>query len=122
MKRILIVDDDSMIVEFLGTVLRKEGYEIKEAFGGEQGFKRAKEYRPDLMILDLMMPDMHGFDVCQAVQEDGTLKEMKILISSAKGYEVDKKASMRLGASGYLNKPFSAETLVAEVEKLIGKP
>ncbi len=122
MKKVLVVDDDEMIVEFLTACLKKEGYEVEQAFGGEQGYKKAVEHKPALMVLDLMMPDMHGFDVCQAVRKDRSLDDMKILISSAKGYEVDKKAAKRLGADGYINKPFPSEEFAAEVEKLIGKP
>ena len=122
MKKVLLVDDDEMIVEFLSVCLEKEGYEKAAAYGGEQGYKKAVEIKPDLMVLDLMMPDMHGFDVCQAVRKDRSLKDMKILISSAKGYDVDKKAATRLGADGYLNKPFAVEVFIAEVERLIGKP
>ncbi|MFH2202629.1 MAG: response regulator [Elusimicrobiota bacterium] len=122
MKKVLVVDDDAMVVEFLIACLKKEGYETQEAYGGEQGYKRAVSFKPDLMVLDLMMPDMHGFDVCQTVRSDRSLNEMKVLISSAKGYEVDKKAVQRLGANGYINKPFGAEEFIKEVEGLIGKP
>jgi len=121
MKKVLIVDDDTMIVEFLAECLKREGYEIIEAFGGESGYKKAVECKPELMVLDLMMPDIHGFDVCQNIRHDHSLNKMKILISSAKGYEVDKKAAKRLGADGYLNKPFPVDVFIAEVERLIGK-
>lgn len=121
MKKVLIVDDDTMIVEFLSVCLEGAGYEITEAFGGEEGYKKAVEFRPALMVLDLLMPDMHGFDVCQTVRRNRSLSDMKILISSAKGYEVDKKAAKRLGANGFINKPFSVDVFIEEVERLIGK-
>lgn len=121
MKKVLVVDDDTMIVDFLITCLKQAGYETYEAFGGEDGYKKAVEFKPDLMVLDLMMPDMHGFDVCQTVRHDRSLNKMKILISSAKGYEVDKKAAARLGADGYINKPFPIDVFTSEVERLIGK-
>lgn len=121
MKKVLVVDDDEMIVDFLSQCLKREGYEPLQAYGGEQGYKKAVEFKPALMVLDLMMPDMHGFDVCQTVRHDRSLNEMKILISSAKGYEVDKRAAKRLGADGYLNKPFPVDVFISEVTRLIGK-
>lgn len=121
MKKVLVVDDDEMIVDFLSQCLKREGYEPLQAYGGEQGYKKAVEFKPALMVLDLMMPDMHGFDVCQTVRHDRSLNKMKILISSAKGYEVDKRAAKRLGADGYLNKPFPVDVFIAEVTRLIGK-
>lgn len=121
MKKVLVVDDDEMIVDFLSQCLKREGYEPLQAYGGEQGYKKAVEFKPELMVLDLMMPDMHGFDVCQTVRHDRSLNKMKILISSAKGYEVDKRAAKRLGADGYLNKPFPVDVFIAEVTRLIGK-
>jgi len=122
MKTVLVVDDDKMIVEFLSESLKKAGYEVATAYGGKDGYAQAVRLKPALMVLDLMMPDMHGFDVCQTVRADRSLNSMKVLISSAKGYEVDKKAAKRLGADGYLNKPFSIEAFLGEVERLIGKP
>lgn len=110
-----------MIVEFLSACLKSVGYDVACAYGGREGYDTAVKLAPDLMVLDLMMPDMHGFDVCQAVREDRALNKMKILISSAKGYDVDRKAAERMGADGYLNKPFSTESFLSEVEKLIGK-
>jgi DNA-binding response OmpR family regulator len=122
MKTVLVVDDDKMIVEFLSESLKKAGYEVATAYGGKEGYAQGVRLKPALMVLDLMMPDMHGFDVCQTVRADRSLNSMKVLISSAKGYEVDKKAAKRLGADGYLNKPFSIEAFLGEVERLIGKP
>jgi DNA-binding response OmpR family regulator len=119
---ILVVDDDQTLVEFLVTVLKAAGYAVEAAFGGSQGLTKARESTPDLVILDLMMPDMHGFDVCEKIRGDDKLAEAKIMISSAKAYDVDKRAAERLGADAYVPKPFTADVLIAEVEKLVGKP
>jgi DNA-binding response OmpR family regulator len=90
--------------------------------GGKEGCAKARSSKPDLVVLDLLMPDMHGFDVCQILKKDPSLRGTKILISSAKGYAVDKKAALRLGADGFLTKPYSLDALVDTVKQLVGEP
>ena len=119
---ILVVDDDQTLVDFLVAALKASGYEVAFAYGGQAGLEKAREAKPDLLILDLLMPDMHGFDVCQALRGDEDLSKMKILISSAKAYDVDKRAAERLGADGYMAKPYTADALIANVKKLVGDP
>lgn len=120
MKRILVVDDDHAVVEFLVACLKHARYDVDAAYSGKQGCEKALAGKPDLVILDLMMPDMHGFDVCQALRGEGSLEATKILISSGKGYAVDKKAAKRLGADDFLTKPFSADQLMEAVRGLVG--
>ncbi|MFA5139028.1 MAG: response regulator transcription factor [Elusimicrobiota bacterium] len=122
MKRILVVDDDQLMVDFVRTCLTDAKYEVDAAYGGKQGCEKARGTKPDLVVLDLLMPDMHGFDVCQALKKDQSLKDVKILISSAKGYAVDKKAALRMGADGFLTKPYSPEQLLNAVKDLVGEP
>ncbi len=120
MKKILIVDDDHLMVDFISECLKGDSYEVDTAFNGADGLAKARSGGHDLLILDLMMPDMHGFDVCEALRAETNFKGLKILISSGKAYDVDKKAAKRLGADGYLVKPFSVEQLMTTVRGLVG--
>lgn len=119
---VLVVDDDRTLVDFLVEVLRRAKYVVEAAYGGAMGCEKAAERKPNLVILDLLMPDMHGFDVCQTIRKDRTLRGTKILISSAKGYDVDKKAARRLGADSFLVKPYTPEKLLATVREMVGEP
>ncbi|MFH1726318.1 MAG: response regulator [Elusimicrobiota bacterium] len=119
---ILVVDDDDFIVDFLVTALETSDYTVEAAYGGREAYAKAKKGKPDLVILDIMMPDMHGFDVCQALRSEKSLQSTKILVSTAKGYAVDRRAAERLGADGYLVKPFSADELLKKVKSLVGEP
>lgn len=120
-KIILIVDDDHSIVEFLTDCLQSEGYEVSSAFDGRRGCEAAKRMKPDLVILDLLMPDMHGFEVCKALREDDAMKGTKIMVSSGKSFAVDKKAALSLGADFYLVKPYTATQLIEAVRGLLGE-
>ncbi|MBI2363016.1 MAG: response regulator, partial [Elusimicrobia bacterium] len=95
MKRILVVDDDRLMVDFISECLKRASFVVETAFNGTEGLAKARSFAPDLMVLDLMMPDMHGFDVCEALRQDPAFAGLKILISSGKAYEVDKKAAKR---------------------------
>ncbi|MDE2292044.1 MAG: response regulator [Elusimicrobia bacterium] len=121
MKKILVVDDDRVMVEFMVECLQRGGYRVDTAYNGVEGLAKAREVKPDLLILDLMMPDMHGFDVCEALRQKDSDFSGKILISSGKAYEVDKKAARRMGADQYLVKPFTFEELNAAVSGLLGR-
>lgn len=120
-KRVLVVDDDRDLREFITECLTGRLYEVHTASGGNEGCKKARELRPDLVILDLLMPDMHGYEVCETLRKDGALKGLKILISSAKQYEVDKRRTKDLGADRYIVKPFSIRDLLDAVKDLVGE-
>lgn len=119
MKKILVVDDDRLMVDFIVECLKRDSYQVETAFNGAEGLAKARAFRPDLMVLDLMMPDMHGFDVCETMRKEPAFAGVKILISSGKAYEVDKKAAKRLGADEYIVKPFSVAQLLAAVSGLL---
>jgi len=120
--RVLVVDDDEEIVEFSVHCLNSEHHEVFTAFSGSQGCEIAEKEKPDIVILDLMMPDMHGFEVCQKMREDRRLKDTKIIISTAKSYAVDRKAALRLGANAYLVKPYGAQELLDTVKEMLEGP
>lgn len=121
-KKILVVDDDETLVEFLSTILKAEKYEVSKAYNGREACVIARQSKPDLILLDLLMPIMHGFDVCEELRADPSMAGVKILICSAKGYDVDKKAAERLGADQFLVKPIKNEDLIKAIKGLIGAP
>ncbi len=112
-KKILIVDDEKNIVDILKFNLKKEGFETIEAYDGEQGLELALNQKPDLILLDIMLPKMDGFTVCRKVRQ--TLST-PILMLTAKEEEVDKVLGLELGADDYITKPFSPRELIARVK------
>ena len=114
MSKILIVEDEKSIVDILRFNLVKEGYETLEAFDGVRGLQLALESDPDLILLDLMLPGMDGFQVCKALREQG--KTTPVLIITAREEEQDKVMGLDLGADDYITKPFSMRELMARVK------
>ena len=113
---ILVVDDEVSIIRFVSARLRKEGYEIITASNGEEALLRAEEENPTLVLLDIMMPKMDGFEVCRRLRE---WSEVPIIMLSAKGEESDKVKSLDLGADDYVTKPFGGEELLARVRAVL---
>jgi len=118
-RKILIVDDDDYIVFFLKRVLEQYSYDIMRASTGEEGISIAREYHPDLIILDIMMSGMHGFSVCHIIKNDAKLNQTKILMLSAKSFDADKRKALDAGADAYMTKPFDLNELAAKVEELL---
>lgn len=112
-KKILIVDDEKNIVDILKFNLKREGFETIEAYDGEQGLELALNQKPDLILLDIMLPKMDGFTVCRKVRQ--TLST-PVLMLTAKEEEVDKVLGLELGADDYITKPFSPRELIARVK------
>ena len=119
-KKVLIADDEPNIVISLEFLLRREGFEVLVAVDGEEALARARAERPDLVLLDVMMPKMNGFDVCQALRADPELAAMRILMLTAKGRETEVSKGLGLGADAYVTKPFSTKELVMQVRSLLG--
>ncbi len=117
--KILIVEDDHDIVEMVDYNLKDEGYETLPAFNGERGVELAKRQRPDLIILDIMLPIMDGFEVCRALKSDETTADIPIIILSAKSQETDKVVGLELGADDYVTKPFSPRELIARIRAIL---
>lgn len=113
MKRILIIEDDQVIVEVEKDYLEASGFEVELATSGELGLKKAMEEEFDLIILDLMLPNTDGFEICRQVRQ---AKNIPILMVSAKREEIDKIRGLGLGADDYITKPFSVGELVARVK------
>ena len=115
-KNILIIDDDKEIVELLAVYLRNEGYNIYKAYDGDEALQMISTYEVDLMILDIMMPNRNGLEVCQEVRENNTVP---ILMLSAKAEDMDKILGLMTGADDYMIKPFNPLELVARVKALL---
>jgi DNA-binding response OmpR family regulator len=117
MSRILIVEDEPALLRALADNFRFESYEVIEASDGEAGFEKATECRPDLMILDIMLPRMSGYDVCRRLRSKGV--QIPILMLTARGEESDRVIGLDLGADDYVTKPFSVRELSARVRALL---
>ena len=117
-RRILVIDDEKDILKLLQYNLEKEGYEILVAKTGEDGFTSAKNQLPDLIILDLMLPGMDGFEVCKLLRAERSTKNIPILMLTAKGSEIDQVVGLELGASDYIAKPFSVKVLLARLKNI----
>ena len=119
-KKVLIVDDEPNIAISIDFLMRREGFEVLVAHDGEEGLALIRADRPDLVILDVMMPKLDGFEVCKAVRADPTLSGVRILMLTAKGRAAEITKGLSLGADAYIPKPFSTRELVAKVKELLG--
>lgn len=112
-KRVLVVDDEKPISDIIKFNLIKEGYEIETAFDGEEALKKVYQFQPDLILLDVMLPKLDGFQVCRKIREGFS---MPIIMLTAKEEEVDKVLGFELGADDYITKPFGMRELIARVK------
>ncbi len=119
-KRILIVEDEPNIVISLEFLMKREGFEVDVAADGEAALKAASDSAPDLVLLDIMLPKINGFEVCQKLRADPRCRGMKIVMLTAKGRETEIAKGLALGADLYVTKPFSTKELVAQIKQLLG--
>jgi DNA-binding response OmpR family regulator len=119
-KRVLIVDDEANIVAALDYLLRRSGYEVSVAATGDEALRQVEAFGPDLVLLDVMMPQKSGYEVCRRIRERPEWAAMKIVMLSAKGREAEVSKGMSLGADLYVTKPFSNAELVARIRELLG--
>ena len=117
--RILIIDDEPNIVLSLEFLMKREGFEVAVAGDGETALRSMNERRPDLVILDVMMPKLNGFEVCQRIRAEPAFQTVRVLMLTAKGRETEMKKGLELGADAYVTKPFSTRDLVAEIRRLL---
>ena len=117
MSRILVIEDDVAILRGLKDNLLAEGYEVLTAEDGEEGYSLAREQDPDLIILDLMLPTLSGYEICRKLRDDGD--SVLILMLTARGEEADRVLGLDLGADDYVTKPFSVRELKARVRALL---
>jgi len=120
-KKILIADDEPNIVVSLEFLMKQRGYLVRIANNGEDAFNAIGEFAPDLILLDVMMPRMSGYDLCQKVRENPAWQEIKIIMLSAKGRDIEVTKGMAVGADAYVTKPFSTKDLMDKVRDMLGE-
>jgi len=120
-KKVLIVDDEPNIVTALDYLLQRSGYEVRIASNGAEALRELQAFAPDLVLLDVMMPQKSGYDVCQRIRERPDWSGIKIVILSAKGRDAEVSKGLALGADLYITKPFSNAELVARIGGLLGE-
>ncbi|HXK58150.1 MAG TPA: response regulator, partial [Gammaproteobacteria bacterium] len=118
-KKVLIVDDEQNIAISVEYLMRREGFDVSVARDGEEGLAMIRSTKPDLVLLDVMMPKMDGFQVCSAVRADAALADVRIIMLTAKGRDAEVAKGLSLGADAYIPKPFSTSDLVSRVNSLM---
>jgi two-component system, OmpR family, alkaline phosphatase synthesis response regulator PhoP len=118
-KKVLIVDDEMNIAISVEFLMRREGFDVLVAKDGEEGLAKIRSWKPDLVLLDVMMPKMDGFQVCHAVRNDAALAGTRIVMLTAKGRQAEVEKGISLGAEDYIPKPFSTRELVNRVKSLL---
>lgn len=115
--RILVVDDELDLVAVLRMGLEIQGFEVLEAMDGEEGLRRARQDRPDLVVLDLMLPKMDGYKVCRALKFDERFRNLPIIILSARSGDQDRRLALDMGADLFMTKPYDMTVLVAKIRQ-----
>lgn len=118
-KTILIVEDEQNLVELLKFRLEANGYKVETAFDGVEGLSKIDKLKPDLVILDIMMPKMHGYEVCRRAKKDEKTKNIPIIILTARTQNRDMEQAKATGADFFISKPFEPADLLEEIKKLI---
>ncbi|WP_285554159.1 response regulator transcription factor [Actinoplanes regularis] len=120
MTSVLVVDDDPTVLEIVETVLRSGGLEVEARRNGQDALRAAHEHVPDIAVLDVIMPDMTGLEVCRALREDAVTADIPILMLTGRGQWLDVASGFDAGADDYLVKPFTAQDLLTRIEALTG--
>lgn len=118
--KILVVDDEVYILHILDFSLGAEGFEVLTANNGELAVERAKQERPDLIVLDIMMPVLDGYETLKRLKGDSHTKDIPVILLTAKGRDVDKRMGFEVGATDYIVKPFSPSRLIERISEIIG--
>lgn len=118
-KRLLVIEDEVDLAEMVKLRLEANGYEILIAHDGQDGLDMARKERPDLIILDLMLPKIDGYKVCRMLKFDEKYKHIPIIMFTARAQELDKKVGYDVGADAYITKPFDAQALLQKIKELV---
>ena len=119
--RVLVVDDEPNIVTSLEFLLQDAGFEVRTAANGQEALEQTAQFAPDLILLDVMMPVLNGYEVCQRLKSDPKTRGMRVLMLSAKGRDVEIAKGLELGADAYMTKPFSTRDLLVKVQDLLSR-
>ena len=120
--RILLVDDEPNIVKMVGKRLEVEGFEVLTALDGQDGLLKAQTLRPDLIILDLMLPKLNGYEVCRLLKFDQKFQHIPVIMFTARTQQQDEQLGRECGADAYVRKPFKAQELLGLIRELLGTP
>jgi two-component system alkaline phosphatase synthesis response regulator PhoP len=118
--KILVVDDEVYILHILDFSLGAEGFDVVTANNGETAIAKAKQERPSLIVLDIMMPVLDGYETLKRLKADPDTKDIPVILLTAKGRDVDKRLGFEVGATDYIVKPFSPSRLIERIEEIIG--
>ena len=119
MARVLVIEDEQALQKVLDYNLRQAGHQVMSALRGDEGARLAREFQPDVVLLEMMLPDLSGTEVCKALKRDAETRDIPILMVSAQGDEVDRIVGFELGAADYVVKPFSVRELVLRVQAIL---
>ena len=119
--RVLLIDDHLTVFRLLEAIVRIKGYTLLYAESGQQGIVMARQERPDLILLDVMMPDIDGFKVCQYLKENEDTKEIPIMFLTARGADGDLELGRKAGADGFMTKPFQTTEVLKQIERLLSE-
>lgn len=120
-KQILVVDDELFLIRSIEFLLRREGYEVITASNGDEALKIVAQEKPDLIFLDIMMPEVDGFEVCRMIKNQPETKDIYIVILTAKAEDIDYQKAFEMGADDYMYKPFSPRKLLSYVKGVFEK-
>ena len=118
-KTILIIEDEPKNMTLTRDLLKISGYETIEAVDGKQGVEKAKSAKPNLILMDIMMPKMDGYSACREIKADQSTKNIPVVMLTAVGYDLNKKLAKQMGADGYVTKPFSRQQLIDAISPLL---
>jgi DNA-binding response OmpR family regulator len=118
-KRVLVVDDEPNIVMSLRFLMEREGFQVEVASTGQAAVAALDRAPADLVLLDIMMPELDGFEVCQCIRSNPAWRDTKVVMLTAKGRDVERDKGLALGADDYVTKPFSTRDLVAKVKQML---
>lgn len=121
-KRLLVIEDEQNLVNNLTSKLRAEGYTVSSAFDGEEGWTKVQDEKPDLVILDIMLPGLDGLSLCRMIRNDISIRHIPIIMLTARGTEVDKIVGLESGADDYIVKPFGLGEFLARVRAVLRRP
>lgn len=120
-KKVLLTDDEPNIVRVVSARLKAHGYEVAEAYDGEEALAKIDTEKPDILLLDIMLPKMDGFEVCSRIRSSEAYRNIPIILFSAKTQEEDKKKGREVKADAYISKPFDPQRLIETIEHLLSK-
>lgn len=119
-KKIVCIEDEPEMIDLIRIILKRAGFDIIGAVGGEEGLKAIRAHKPDLVLLDLMMPDIDGWEVYRQMKAEESLKDIPVIVVTAKGHSIDRVLGLHIAeVDGYIVKPFNADELLSNVNKVL---